>query len=115
MYISAEGRLLPCMALSGMDKIQKNYPLIQEIGLAACLTDSRYMKFIETRASELLEHNSECKSCEYVNKCLCGCRASALENSDDILSVDKMVCHLFKNGWTEKIHKLMSEQIGIGK
>jgi radical SAM protein with 4Fe4S-binding SPASM domain len=114
MYISAEGRALPCMALSGMDDVQRDFPIIQEAGLAACLTDSRYMKLIETKASELLEHNPECKTCEFANKCLCGCRASALETSpDDILAPDKIVCRFFKGGWPDKLRALMSEQIGI--
>ena len=32
MYISAEGRALPCMALSGME-LQNEFPLITELGL----------------------------------------------------------------------------------
>lgn len=58
MYISAEGRALPCMALSGMD-IQAEFPLIPELGLARCITDCRYMRLIDTRATEVLNHNPE--------------------------------------------------------
>ncbi|MBO5369524.1 MAG: radical SAM protein, partial [Clostridia bacterium] len=36
MYISAEGRCLPCMALSEMD-IQHKFPLITETELCDCL------------------------------------------------------------------------------
>ena len=107
MYISAEGRTLPCMALSGMD-IQREFPLITEIGLAACITDSRYMRLIDTRATEVLAHNPECRNCEYAMQCLAGCRASALEtNPADIMSVDKAACAIFKGGWIEKIRKTM--------
>lgn len=109
MYISADGRALPCMALSGMD-IQNEFPLITEIGLARCLTDSTYMKLLDTRASEVLEHNRECRSCEHSGKCLGGCRASALETApDDILSPDRAVCTLYKDGWVEKINDLMEQ------
>ena len=107
MYISAEGRTLPCMALSGMD-IQQEFPLITEIGLAACITDSRYMRLIDTRAAEVLAHHPECRNCEYAMQCLAGCRASALEtNPEDILSIDKAACAIFKGGWIEKIRKTM--------
>jgi len=107
MYISAEGRALPCMALSGMD-IQQEFPLIPEIGLAQCITDSRYMKLIDTRATEILQHNPECAKCEYAMQCLAGCRASALETTpDDILAPDRAICAIFKGGWTEKIAELM--------
>jgi len=109
MYISAEGRTLPCMALSGMD-IQQEFPLIPEIGLAACITDSRYMRLIDTRATEVLRHNPECQSCEYAMQCLCGCRAAALEISpEDILAPDLATCGIFKGGWVERIDALARE------
>lgn len=107
MYISAEGRALPCMALSGMD-IQQEFPLIPEMGLAGCLTDSRYMRLLDTRAAEILDHNPECRECEHAMECLGGCRASALETTpDDILAPDRATCVLFKGGWAEKIEKVM--------
>lgn len=109
MYISAEGRTLPCMALSGMD-IQQEFPLITEIGLSQCITDSRYMRLLDTRAAEVLEHNPECKECKYALQCLGGCRASALEiTPDDIMAPDKAVCEIFKGGWIEKITARMSQ------
>jgi len=107
MYISAEGRALPCMALSGMD-IQQEFPLIPERGLAKCLTDSRYMCLIDTRATEILDHNPECKNCEYAMQCLAGCRASALETTpNDILAPDRAACAIFKGGWVNKIQETM--------
>jgi len=108
MYISAEGRALPCMALSGME-IQREFPRIPEIGLAACLTDSAYMRLIETRASEVLAHNPECAACAYALQCLGGCRAAALETApEDILSPDRAACAIFKGGWAEKIRRQMA-------
>lgn len=107
MYISAEGRALPCMALSGME-IQQEFPLIPELGLARCLTDSRYMRLIDTRATEVLEHNAACHSCEHAMQCLAGCRASALETApDDIMAIDKAACLVFKGGWVQKIRDVM--------
>jgi len=109
MYISAEGRALPCMALSGMD-IQEEFPLIPEIGLAQCITDSRYMQLIDTRATEVLEHNPECGTCEHALQCLAGCRASALETDPtDILAIDRAACAIFRGGWVERIHQAMAE------
>ena len=103
MYISAEGRALPCMALSGMN-IQQEFPLIPELGLAQCITESRYMRLIETRATEVLEHNSECRNCEHAMECLCGCRAGALEtHPDDVLAVDEFTCKIFRQGWVQRI------------
>lgn len=107
LYISAEGRALPCMSLSGQD-IQEQYPLIPELSLRKCITESTYMSLIETKAARLIEHNQECRDCAYVNRCLAGCRASALEtNPEDILSRDMAACTLFRDGWAEKIKSLM--------
>lgn len=107
MYISAEGRALPCMSLSGME-IQQEFPLITEIGLAQCITDSRYMRLIDTRAAEVLAHNPACARCPHALECLAGCRASALEtNPADILAPDPAACGIFKAGWVEKIDTLM--------
>ena len=107
MYISADGRTLPCMALSGSD-LQNQFPFIDEIGLAECLNESTYMKLLETRASEVIAHNSECRTCEYAGSCLGGCRAAALETTPhDLMGRDMCACVLFKNGWIEKIQNLM--------
>lgn len=103
LYISAEGRALPCMALSGMD-IQREFPLIQENGLAACLTDSRYMELIDTRAAAYFRENPACRACEYALQCVGGCRAAALEaRPGDLLAPDPYACALFRGGWVPKI------------
>lgn len=109
MYISAEGRTLPCMALTGMS-IQENYPLISQIGLKQCITDSAYMRLIEMRGSQILDHNPECRVCEYANRCLGGCRASALGTTpDDIMGRDMAACAFFRGGWTDKIGAVMEK------
>ncbi len=109
LYISAEGRALPCMALSGMD-IQEGYPLIPELGLAKCITDSSYMSLIDTRAAEILAHNPDCGTCEYALQCLGGCRASALETTpNDILGRDMACCAIFRGGWIPKIDEAVKK------
>ena len=112
MYISPEGRALPCMSLSGMD-IQKDFPLIPEIGLSKCITDSRYMDFINTRADKVLEHNPECAECRYKNRCLGGCRASGLSDSGqtDLLHKDPCACEVFKGGWAARLIDRMKQII----
>lgn len=109
LYIAADGRALPCMSLSGMD-IQKEFPLITEQGLAQCITDSRYMRLIDTRVTEYMEKNPECSACEYAMECIGGCRAAALETTpDNIMAPDKATCGVFKGGWVPKI-KAAAEQ-----
>ena len=109
MYISPEGRTLPCMALSGM-KIQDEFPLITEKSLSQCITDSRYMKLIETKASEYLALNEICDKCKYGHNCFGGCRADALSaGENNIMSKSPSACELFRGGWVEKIIKAVKK------
>ena len=110
MYISPEGRALPCMSLSGME-IQERFPLIPEMGLAKCVTDSRYMDFISARADQVLNSNPECAACAWRAWCLGGCRASGLEDSGqrDLLRRDPAACALFRGGWIRRILERMGE------
>ena len=108
MYISPEGRVLPCMSLSGMD-IQNRFPLIREMGLKNCLNDSYYMNFISSRAVEVMEHNRECVECAYRKWCRGGCRASGLEFSGQVdpFHRDEAACKLFRSGWAAKLMHMM--------
>lgn len=110
MYISPEGRALPCMALSGME-VQNQFPLIPERGLKYCLSDSFYMNFIDSRADQVLEHNPECTDCPWRNWCLGGCRAGGLEYSGqkDLFCKDPATCLIFLGGWGAKLVRLMKD------
>lgn len=109
LYLSAEGRVLPCIALSGMD-IQSQFPKVSELGLAQCLTDSRYLRTIDARVSDYLRENPRCASCEHAIRCMGGCRAAALEAvPDDYFAPDPLTCTLFRGGWVEKIHATVQE------
>ena len=106
MYISAEGRALTCMPIANDDEFQADYPLIQELGLKNCLTESKYMELINTRSGTVLEHNEKCRNCEYRKLCLGGCRAIGLLcHPGDILAPDESTCRLFRNGWLQKLEE----------
>ena len=106
MYISAEGRALTCMPISNDDEFQADYPLIHELGLKNCLTESKYLELINTRSGTVLEHNEKCRSCEYRKLCLGGCRAAGLMcHPGDILAPDEYTCELFRNGWLQKLEE----------
>lgn len=102
MYISAEGRVMPCMSLSGLD-VQKDFPLITEDGLAKCLTDSHYMNMISETVDQYLGHNPECADCEAKYLCCAGCRASALESGGDLNGPDRAFCKILRGGYIDRI------------
>ncbi|MEG2231908.1 MAG: radical SAM protein [Lachnospiraceae bacterium] len=103
LYISPESRMLPCLSLSATE-LQENYPKITEIGLQKGLSDSSYMKIIDTRLKEYWQVNLECEQCAYKEVCGGGCRASALMNDEtNIMAPDRASCLFFKDGYFEKV------------
>ncbi len=112
LYISPEGRMLPCLSLSSED-IQNDYPLISEVGLRQGLTDSTYMELIDTRVDEYLRAVPECGECSYAKICAGGCRASALSfsKSGTLMAPDRACCILFRDGWADKIRSAASKAV----
>lgn len=104
MYISPDGRILPCMPLSGL-AIQDDMPDLNRVSLIDALSDSVYIKRIETPVCELLAHNEKCRGCEHKNVCGGGCRAAALMENEgsDYLGIDPAACFFFLNGYEERI------------
>lgn len=112
LYLSPEGRMLPCMGLSSMD-IQQHYPLATEIGLQKGLTDSTYLSLIDTKTPEYFAKNEECARCEYRYDCAGGCRASALMNgSTNIMGKDSAACLIFKGGYIQRVEQAVKQGMG---
>ncbi|MDR1014669.1 MAG: radical SAM protein [Coriobacteriales bacterium] len=113
MYIAADGKVLPCMALSGMD-IQQDFPGLEDMSLAQCLSDSYYMGFIDTRLKDYLAHNERCQTCEQRLVCGAGCRASALvDHPDDLMAPDEGFCLILRGGFAERIYETATAAGGI--
>lgn len=107
-YISAEGRLLPCMPMSTCEE-QRYFPLIPEKGLTACLKDSTFMNFASRCIDDLFARNQECGSCEHRWNCGGGCRAGALEESHDFFGRDSYQCLIWKEGYREKLIRALEK------
>jgi radical SAM protein with 4Fe4S-binding SPASM domain len=105
-YIAADGKLLPCFALSGRP-IHEKMPSLNEINLERALSDSPYAEWSDTPVSAFIEHNPECASCEHRKACGGGCRAAALSFNDnnDYLGRDPLACVLFMAGCEDMIHR----------
>jgi radical SAM protein with 4Fe4S-binding SPASM domain len=113
LYIAADGKVLPCMSLSGMDA-QQDFPGLEQMSLTECLSDSYYMGFIDTRLSSYLEHNERCQQCEQRLVCGAGCRASALTDyPDDIMAPDEAYCLIHRGGYAERIHETATAAGGV--
>lgn len=102
MYISADGTLLPCIPLTGLE-LPCEMPNITKTPLVDALSNSNYMNLIDTRLEKMLEENKECNECEHKFYCGGGCRASAMSLGENYLGRDEYTCYFFKNHYEEKI------------
>ena len=108
MYIGPDGRLLPCIPLTGLP-VEENLPFVTETSVCEALSDSRYLGMIDIRLEDLLKVNKECSTCEHRLYCGGGCRAGAMLCSGSYLGRDDWTCHFFKDGYEEKIAELYSQ------
>lgn len=104
MYISADGTLLPCIPLTGLN-LPCEMPNITQTTLVQALTDSNYMTLIDTRLDALLAENQECAACEHRLVCGGGCRAGALSGGESYLGRDLYTCFFFKHHYADKIEE----------
>ena len=108
LYVSPKGNILPCMALVG-GPLEENFPNMLEVPLEEILdSDSLYMDFVNLRVSDFMEHNPECRECEFRTECCGGCRAIAVrDNPTDYLAKDMTACSYYKDGWKERKDNLL--------
>lgn len=108
-YISPSGEILPCMPLANSN-IKKIFPNMLKESLSSILNDSEFMELIDTRVSDYLNNNSECRHCNYNYFCAGGCRGVALSEfntTNDYFQKDPVSCEFFKNGYPKRIRKIL--------
>ncbi len=111
LYLSPEGRMLPCMPLSSLP-VQDGFPLVQEAGLAAGLTDSAYLDLVTATVADYFARNPECASCEHRFQCAGGCRGSALASgADDLMAPDRAMCLLYRGGYAKRVREAASAAV----
>ena len=111
MYISPEGRVLPCMPVASLE-LTEEYPLIQENGLKECLEDVMYTSVLDIMVRDILEHNGKCRECEYALDCCGGCRARAMAASgNDWLAPENLNCSMFKGGWVDRVREVAGKYV----
>jgi radical SAM protein with 4Fe4S-binding SPASM domain len=108
IYIAADGKILPCIPLSGLP-IQDEMPNILDTSLTEALSDSVYLRRITTPVRALLEHNPECMVCEHKAICGGGCRAAALMENNGYLGKDPATCLYFKGDYEAKIRTILKK------
>lgn len=106
LHIMADGKLLPCIPMTGTP-IEGEMPSLLNTTISQALNDSRYFAVIDTRIGALLQNNSECAACEHKLRCGMGCRAGALNSSGNFYGKDPCSCYFFNHGYEEKIRAVV--------
>ena len=129
MYITAEGAMVPCIPMGSAEGgrqtrtdalipgqapdapllPRRHFPNIRETSFADALRDSYYMNFIDTRLRDYFAHNPGCAVCEFRNRCAGGCRGRVAGNKDDLLARDEDACAFFRQGWYDRVTKMMKQ------
>lgn len=110
VYITADGRLLPCMPMTAC-KEQELFAKVTDIGLRKGLSDSFFMEFVDRRVSDLIKANEKCGTCPHVLKCGGGCRAAALEKTGDLMGADEGVCMMWNEGYVDRIRQAAEQAV----
>ncbi len=109
MYISPQGKVLPCMTLGGT-AIDSKFDSILEKPLKEILSDSYYKDVCFLKMGDCIKHNEMCHDCRYRLLCGAGCRAKACgETSTEYNGIDEDACHFFKSGWYEKAREFIEK------
>ena len=108
MYVSPQGHILPCMSMVG-GPIEQQFPNMLKTPLEEILdNDSLYMEIVSYTIADFMDHNPECKECEYRSACCGGCRAIAVrDHPTDYLSKDLLTCEYYKGGWSKRKYELL--------
>lgn len=96
VYISAEGRLVPCMGFADTS-IGSKFPSILEKPMGELSLDSFYADTVKTRVSDLIDNDAECRDCPHLSKCCGGCMLASITEDGDYKVGDKRICYFFKN------------------
>lgn len=113
LYVSPKGDVLPCMAMVG-EPIADRFPNLLDTPLEAILDGgSVYMDYIDVRVSDYMDHNRDCRACEYRSLCCGGCRAAAVRDTPgDYLAKDPVACEYFTGGWKARKDDLL-RRVGL--
>lgn len=104
-FIDADGRLVPCMPLSGItNALGPNFGNVFEgDDLRDLLTDSAYVNQVYTSCGELKSRHEKCRNCRWFEICGTGCRAEAMARTRDINGIDDRICKFFESGCYESL------------
>ena len=112
LFITADGKLAPCISIAGREGQQKNFADLSRMSLRDALENSAYAACAYQTVSDYFARNPECAACEYRLYCQGGCRSQALEfDENDYMGIDRHRCEFFRGQYTERILQRLKETV----
>ena len=111
VYISPEGRLVPCMSLSDHPVLRERFPSVLEHPLAELTLRGYACDVAETRVADFLAKNPACAVCEHLLHCTGGCMVQSMTDDGDYLVPDERTCFFFKHVGIDTVREIADEAI----
>lgn len=111
IYISPDGRLLPCMASTSLkEEYLEFFPSLLKKEMIEILQDSEYLSFIDMRLLELYEQNQTCYDCNNKMFCKGGCRIQAMAfHNGNKFECDDILCNFYKKEYRNKVIEMIEK------
>lgn len=107
--ILPDGTIIPCPSYADTVVYGKMPNVLQE-SFAKLWSESSLRTIIDMKKGEILAHNSECRACAQFKQCGGGCRAMAVVETGNLLSVSPKFCEMHKNNYRQRFY----ERAGLG-
>ena len=101
-YIGADGMVAPCMAMCDTNYAH-HFPNLRDMPLWKILRDSEVVRLCQTSVGDVRHYREQCAGCEWIGRCIGGCRSEALRLTDDYYAADPVICSFYRNGWDKAI------------
>ena len=96
LYIGPDGRLAPCMGFSDT-ALKDRFPSVLERPLGELTLAGYYHDVVETKISDYLAKNPDCRTCECLHACCGGCMIEGITDDGDFLVPDSRCCYFHKH------------------
>lgn len=104
-FISAEGRVVPCMAIDDAP-VAEQFPNLFQQPLRDILSSPEYRDKVLVTNGELRDRNPKCKACAHATRCDGGCRQASILDNGDYYGVDSSLCRFFERAGDEAIRSV---------
>ncbi len=110
VYICPDGSLAPCMGFADT-ALKDIFPNALKTPMGELTQRGTYRDLIDTKVSDFLARNPECRECEYLCKCRGGCMVADITDEGDFLVPDKNVCYFHKHIGEDNARQFIDEAI----